>query len=100
MEETVTKVKILGVEYQIVCPPEEKEQVKEAAVYLNQKLKEIRSNANIEEGKATIIAALNITNEYLKNLASRKETKPYNEGVLRLSSLVEEEVQKLSKLGT
>ena len=100
MEETVTKVKILGVEYQIVCPPEEKEQVKEAAVYLNQKLKEIRNSANIEEGRATIIAALNITNEYLKNLASRKEVKPYNTGVLKLSSLVKEEVQKLSKLDT
>jgi len=34
MEKNVTKVKILGQEYKISCPPEESDQVKNAAKFL------------------------------------------------------------------
>ena len=33
MEKNITKVKILGIEYKIVCPPKEARLVEEAAVY-------------------------------------------------------------------
>ena len=73
MEDSFTKIKILGMEYKISCSPEEKDQVKEAAKFFNSKLKEIRENTKLEEGKAAIIVGLNITNDYLKNLSLSKK---------------------------
>ena len=44
MEKNITSVKILGMEYKISCLPEEASQVEEAAIYLNNKLQEVRNN--------------------------------------------------------
>ena len=45
MEKNITKVKILGLEYKISCPPEESDQVKDAAKYFDKKLKEIKRSS-------------------------------------------------------
>ena len=47
MEKNITKVKILGQEYKISCPPEESDQVKDAAKFFNKRLKEIRQNTKL-----------------------------------------------------
>ena len=69
MDKNITKVKILGAEYQISCPPEESNQVKEAAKFFDTKLKEIKQSSKLDENKAAIIAGVNITNDYLKILS-------------------------------
>ena len=38
MSKETTTVKILGANYKIACPPEESEEVKKAAVFLDNKL--------------------------------------------------------------
>ena len=70
MAKDVTTVKILDSNYKIACPADEAEAVKQAAVFLDQKLREIKEGSDLDEKKAAIITALNITNEYLKSLSN------------------------------
>ena len=70
MSKETTTVKILGASYKIACPPEESEEVKKAAVFLDNKLSEVKEASGLDEKRAAIITALNISNEYLKNLSN------------------------------
>ena len=70
MTKNVTTVNILGSSYKIACPSEEAEAVKEAAIYLDERLREIKEGSKLDDKNTAIIVALNITNEYLKNLAN------------------------------
>ena len=97
MEKNITKVKILGQEYKISCPPEESDQVKDAAKFFNKRLKEIRQNTKLDESKAAIIAGLNISNDYLKNFSS-KQVVQSNSGIKSLSKQIEKQLESLSKL--
>ena len=98
MEKNITKVKILGQEYKISCPPEESDKVKDAAKFFNKRLKEIRLNTKLDESKAAIIAGLNISNDYLKNLSSSKQVVQSNSGIKSLSKQIEKQLESLSKL--
>ena len=58
MSKANTSVEILGSTYKIACPPEEADAVKNAAVYLNNKLLEVKESSGLDEKKAAIITAL------------------------------------------
>jgi|TARA_B100001996_G_scaffold342484_1_gene297128 cell division protein ZapA len=70
MAKDVTTVKILDSNYKIACPADEAEAVKQAAVFLDERLREIKEGSDLDEKKIAIITALNITNEYLKSLSN------------------------------
>tara|TARA_B100001245_G_scaffold30647_1_gene19799 strand:+ start:440 stop:742 length:303 start_codon:yes stop_codon:yes gene_type:complete len=97
MERNITKVKILGAEYQISCPPEESKQVKEAAIFFDKRLKEIKQKSKLDESKAAIIAGLNISNDYLKSLSSSKETLESKSDIKKLTSDIEKHLESISK---
>jgi len=73
MAKDVTTVKILDSNYKIACPADEAEAVKQAAVFLDERLREIKEGSDLDEKKIAIITALNITNEYLKSLSNPQE---------------------------
>jgi cell division protein ZapA len=98
MDKNITKVKILGMEYKISCPPKDSDQVKEAAKFFDKKLRETRENSKIDETRAAIITGLNITNDYIKNLSSSKEVKESKTGIKILTSQIEKQIETLSKL--
>lgn len=65
-------VKILDKEYRVSCPPEEREALAEAARYLHDKMRDIRSGGKvIGLERIAVMAALNISYELL---LSRKES--------------------------
>ena len=97
MERNITKVKILGAEYQISCPPEESKQVKEAAIFFDKRLKEIKQKSKLDESKAAIIAGLNISNDYLKSLSFSKETLESKSDIKKLTSDIEKHLESISK---
>ena len=70
MAKDITTVKILDSNYKIACPADEAEAVKQAAVFLDERLREIKEGSDLDEKKTAIITALNITNEYLKSLSN------------------------------
>ena len=96
MSKETTTVKILGTNYKIACPPEEAEEVQKAAVFLDSKLSEIKKASGLDEKKAAIITALNISNEYLKNLSNVSEDESVNEGLENLTLEVKKQVESLT----
>ena len=93
MEENITAVKILGEEFRISCPPEEKEQVINAAAFLDSKLREMKKSSNLEENKITILTALRITDEEAMNLS-----KNLTSAVDKLAKKVKTQKEILSKI--
>jgi len=65
-------ITLLGKEYRVACPPEERDALLEAVVFVDAKMHEIaeKTRSNISE-RIAVMAALNIAHEHL---TSRKET--------------------------
>ena len=60
------EVKILARDFSIACPENEEENLKKSISYLNHKIEEIQETGSvIGVDKTIIMAALNITHEYL-----------------------------------
>lgn len=96
MSKETTTVEILGASYKIACPPEESEEVKKAAKFLDNKLNEVKEASGLDEKRAAIITALNISNDYLKNLANVSQDEKVNEGLDKLTSEIQVQIKSLS----
>ena len=96
MSKETTTVQILGASYKIACPPEESEEVKKAAKFLDNKLNEVKEASGLDEKRAAIITALNISNEYLKNLANVSQDEKVNESLDKLTSEIQVQIKSLS----
>lgn len=67
------KVQILGKEYPIACPDDEQHDLILAARYLDEKMRQIRSNGRvIGAERIAVIAALNITHELIQAQQANK----------------------------
>ena len=61
-------VKILGKEYQVACPRDEVDALNAAARHLDTQMASIRNSGKVfGMDRIAVMAALNITNEYLAN---------------------------------
>ncbi|MDO9226101.1 MAG: cell division protein ZapA [Pseudomonadota bacterium] len=59
-------VAIMGREFRVACPDEERESLLQAVTYLDRKMREIRDHGKvIGLERIAIMAALNITHDYL-----------------------------------
>ncbi|MEM7294326.1 MAG: cell division protein ZapA [Pseudomonadota bacterium] len=66
MSDEGVKLMILDREYQIACPEDEREGLQDAARFLDQKMRDMRSrSSNIGADKLAVITALNIAYEML-----------------------------------
>ncbi len=60
-------VVILGKEYRIACPPEERESLLQSATHLDEKMREIRDRGRTTgSDNIAVMAALNITHELMQ----------------------------------
>lgn len=60
------KVTILDKEYQVSCAPDEVNALRQSAAYVDEKMREIKSNSNVLGlDRIAVMAALNIANDYL-----------------------------------
>lgn len=96
MSKETTTVKILGASYKIACPAEEAEELKKAAIFLDTKLTEVKAASGLDEKRAAIITALNISNEYLKNLSDGTRDEEVNEGLENLILKIQDQLKTLS----
>ncbi|OLO08658.1 cell division protein ZapA [Salinicola sp. MH3R3-1] len=89
-----TEVTLLGKSFVIACPPEEQEQLKRSARYLDRAMHGIHSRGKVLGAeKIAIMAALNITHELLTALDSHRA------GEQSLSDLSERLERALAKAG-
>lgn len=66
MNSKTLNIKIMGREFCVNCPEEEKEEIQLAAAYLDRKIQEIKAEGKvIDSDRVAIIAALSITHELL-----------------------------------
>ena len=65
-EATYLDIVLLGKEYRVACPPEEREALQAAVAYVDTKMHEIaeKTRSNISE-RIAVMAALNIAHEHL-----------------------------------
>ena len=96
MSKETTTVKILGASYKIACPAEEAEELKKAAIFLDTKLTEVKATSGLDEKRAAIITALNISNEYLKSLSDGTRDEEVNEGLENLTLKIQDQLKTLS----
>ena len=96
MAKDVTTVKILDSNYKIACPADEAEAVKQAAVFLDERLREIKEGSDLDEKKIAIITALNITNEYLKSLSNPQASSSHSPLLDDLTEEVKNHLKSLS----
>ena len=69
-------ITLLGKEYRVACPPEERDALLAAVSHVDEKMRDIaeKTRSNVAENIA-VMAALNIANEYLA--AQRQGGEPY-----------------------
>jgi cell division protein ZapA len=92
---TTVTVKILDKEYQVSCPEDEVDALTSSARYLDENMRTIRDTGKVFGlDRIAVMAALNITNEYINNRESLTST----QGVVdaKVSVLVERVSQALS----
>lgn len=60
-------VNILDKDYQVVCPPEQKEELEAAASYLDEQMRQIRATGKVVGlERIAVMAALNISHELIQ----------------------------------
>ena len=63
--ETIT-VSIFDKDYQVSCPADEVQALRDSAIYLDQKMREIKKSGSVLGlDRLAVMAALNITNDFL-----------------------------------
>ena len=69
-------VTILGKEYQVACPADEVDALTQAARFLNEQMEQIRASGKVVGlDRVAVMAALNITHDYLSGQNALQETK-------------------------
>ena len=94
-------VDILDKEYQVACPPDEEAALSQAARYLDQHMRDIRSTGKvIGLARVAIMAALNISHELLalKTGDNPVETSEEQERLSALNSQLDEVLYQLRQL--
>jgi cell division protein ZapA len=87
MQSKGINISIMGREFSVACPPEEQEELMDAARYLDKNMKEIKKSGKIIGAeRCAIMAALNITNDLLQ---LRRATAGQERVQERLNSLQE-----------
>ena len=67
MQSKGINISIMGRDFSVACPPEEQEDLMDAARYLDKNMKEIQKTGKIIGAeRCAIMAALNITNDLLQ----------------------------------
>ncbi len=89
-EPTPVTVTILGKEYRVACPPDERAGLEASARFLDAKMREIRDRGRTSGTDIAIVAALNITHELLlKGDLDVSEEKAISNKLKNLQSKIE-----------
>ncbi|MCA1778115.1 MAG: cell division protein ZapA [Xanthomonadaceae bacterium] len=84
-------VRILDREYQVVCQPEERHGLMDAAMYLDAQMREIRKSGKLSSmEKIAVMCALNFTDELLKLRAlEANRSKQVDQRILQLAETLQ-----------
>ena len=91
-EPVPTSIQILDKEYVVSCPEEERDALLEAAVYLDDKMREARDGAHVlGTERIAVMAALNVIHDYLElKHESQSRRDDLQSGINRLEARITE----------
>lgn len=95
--DTVT-VQILGKEYKLSCPPDEREGLLQAARLLDERMKALKSGGMIGMERIAVMAALNLGYELLQNRGNARRDTESAGRIDRLLSQADEELLAIEQL--
>lgn len=99
MSDIVTVVvHLLGKEYRLNCPPDEKEGLVKAAELLDTRMKTLKSGGMIGLERIAVMAALNLGYELLQSRKEQQASMDAQERLDRLLSQADEELQAFATL--
>ena len=93
-------VHILDKDYQVACPPDQEQALREAAGHLDQQMRSIRESGKVVGlERIAVMAALNITHELLsRDSADRAEQAGDKAEIRRLNDRLEEALNRFRQL--
>lgn len=93
--DTVT-VKILSNEYQIACPASERDALQQAAINLDERMRDIRASGSIIGlERIAILAALNLSHELLQAKDKIRDNDSNHEALQRLNDKIDSALEDL-----
>lgn len=90
---TTVTIHLMEREYRISCAPNERDDLKRAAAYLDDKMKEIREAQVIGLDRIAVMAALNITHELLLANKSLTGQQDQSHKLSQLNAKMDQEIQ-------
>ena len=84
-------VAIMGREFRVACPEEEREGLLQAVSYLDRKMREIRDSGKvIGLERIAIMAAINITHDYLSSKPIAPDTREHQQRLAQMGKLLDQ----------
>ncbi len=92
-------VAIMGREFRVACPEEERESLLQAVNFLDRKMREIRDQGKvIGLERIAIMAALNITHDYLASKPIDPDDRGHRERLGKMSHLLDQALAQQDNL--
>lgn len=89
-------VKILDKEYQVACPPGEKDALIQAAHNLDERMRDIRGGGSVVGlERIAVMAALNLSHELLESKGTAGQPSPNDDALQRLTQKVDDALGKI-----
>lgn len=96
--ETVT-VGILGKDYQVNCPPDEKQALLQSAAYLDKKMREIRDSGRvIGLERIAVMTALNLSYELMQAMEGHSLAEGANEKLSMMTGKIDDALNACRQL--
>ncbi len=84
-------VAIMGREFRVACPEEEREGLLQAVAYLDRKMREIRDSGKvIGLERIAIMAAINITHDYLSSKPIEPDLREHRQRLAQMGKLLDQ----------
>ncbi len=84
-------VAIMGREFRVACPEEEREGLLQAVAYLDRKMREIRDSGKvIGLERIAIMAAINITHDYLSSKPIEPDLREQRQRIAQMGKLLDQ----------
>jgi cell division protein ZapA len=84
-------VAIMGREFRVACPEDEREGLLQAVSYLDRKMREIRDSGKvIGLERIAIMAAINITHDYLSSKPIEPDTREHRQRLEQMTKLLDQ----------
>ena len=91
------KIYILGKEYQVNCPPEEREALERSAELLNEKMEEIRNGSQIIGlERIAVMAALNLAHDLIQTEQSAEQNSFASDVLQNMNSKIDSALFELT----